>query len=300
MREGNAVRFTKMNGAGNDFILLDAVEKPLGLAPEDIPGLAARLCDRHTGIGADGVILLQRPAGDADVAMRFYNSDGSMGEMCGNGARCACRYAYETGYAGGTVRLETTAGLVTGWRQPHDWFRIRLNTPTVLKTELLLTAGGQDIRCGYAELGDPGIPHLTVELPDLMLRLDGEARLAALRALGRELRYHPALRKGANVNFYQVTGPQHLRQKTYERGVEDFTLACGTGAGALAAVMAASGRMDGSRICVAADGGDLDLEVQMENGRVSGLFLTGAALFVCSGELAGEFLDPVSVEDIAE
>ena len=108
------MHFTKMNGAGNDFVILDAVEQPLGLAPEDMPGFVYRLCDRHMGVGADGVILLQKAAGDADVAMRFYNSDGSMGEMCGNGARCACRYAYETGYAGDTVRLETTAGLVTG------------------------------------------------------------------------------------------------------------------------------------------------------------------------------------------
>lgn len=294
------MHFTKMNGAGNDFVILDAVEQPLGLAPEDVPGLVCRLCDRHMGIGADGVILLQKASGDADVAMRFYNSDGSMGEMCGNGARCACRYAYENGYAGQTVRLETTAGLVTGWRQPHGWFRIRLNTPTVLQTGLCLTAGGREIRCGYVELGNPGIPHLTVELPDLMLRLDREEQLAALRALGRELRYHPSLRKGANVNFYQITGPQHLRQKTYERGVEDFTLACGTGAGALAAVLTADGRMDGKKICISADGGDLLMEVQMENGRVNGLFLTGAALFVCSGELAGEFLDPVSMEQITE
>ena len=87
------MHFTKMNGAGNDFVILDAVEQPLGLAPEDVPGLVCRLCDRHMGIGADGVILLQKASGDADVAMRFYNSDGSMGEMCGNGARCACRYA---------------------------------------------------------------------------------------------------------------------------------------------------------------------------------------------------------------
>ena len=292
------MHFTKMNGAGNDFILLDAIAEPFDEAAA--PALARALCDRRRSIGADGLMLVTRAEGDADYRMRFYNSDGSMGEMCGNGARCACRYAYENGYAGQTVRLETTAGLVTGWRQPHGWFRIRLNTPTVLQTGLCLTAGGREIRCGYVELGNPGIPHLTVELPDLMLRLDREEQLAALRVLGRELRYHPSLRKGANVNFYQITGPQHLRQKTYERGVEDFTLACGTGAGALAAVLTADGRMDGKKICISADGGDLLMEVQMENGRVNGLFLTGAALFVCSGELAGEFLDPVSMEQITE
>lgn len=294
------MRFTKMHGAGNDFVVLDAVEQPLGIAPEDLPGLVYRLCDRHTGVGADGVMMLQASATGADVAMRFYNSDGSLGEMCGNGARCVCRYACERGYADGTVRVETTAGLVTGWRQSRDRFRIRLNTPTVLETERLLTLDGETYCCGYAELGNPGIPHLTVEIPDLLLRIDDEEALGALRMLGRKLRYHPALPKGANVNFYQVTGPQHLRQLTYERGVEDFTLACGTGAGSLAAVLTASGRMDGANVQVQTAGGDLDVEVEMEAGRVENLYLTGAALIVYSGELAEEFLQPVVIEDIMD
>ena len=294
------MRFTKMHGAGNDFVVLDAVEQPLGIAPEDLPGLVYRLCDRHTGVGADGVMVLQASATGADVAMRFYNSDGSLGEMCGNGARCVCRYACERGYADDTVRVETTAGLVTGWRQSRDRFRIRLNTPTVLETERVLTLDGETYCCGYAELGNPGIPHLTVESPDLLLRIDDEEALGALRMLGRKLRYHPALPKGANVNFYQVTGPQHLRQLTYERGVEDFTLACGTGAGSLAAVLTASGRMDGANVQVQTAGGDLDVEVEMEAGRVENLYLTGAAMIVYSGELAKEFLQPVVIEDIMD
>ena len=155
----------------------------------------------------------------------------SIGDRCGRGdavlqlrrfarrdvrqrQRCVCRYACERGYAGDTVRVETTAGLVTGWRQSRDRFRIRLNTPTVLETERVLTLDGETYCCGYAELGNPGIPHLTVEIPDLLLRIDDEEALAALRMLGRKLRYHPALPKGANVNFYQVTGPQQLRQLT--------------------------------------------------------------------------------------
>ena len=280
-----------MNGAGNDFILLDAIAEPFDEAAA--PALARALCDRRRSIGADGLMLVTRAEGDADYRMRFYNSDGSLGEMCGNGARCVCRYACECGYAGDTVRVETTAGLVTGWRQSRDRFRIRLNTPTVLETERVLTIDGETYCCGYAELGNPGIPHLTVEIPDLLLRIDDEEALGALRMLGRKLRYHPALPKGANVNFYQVTGPQHLRQLTYERGVEDFTLACGTGAGSLAAVLTASGRMDGANVHVQTAGGDLDVEVQMNAGRVENLYLTGAALIVYSGELADEFLQPV-------
>ena len=285
------MRFTKMNGAGNDFILVENLHGEL--TQQQLSKLARTLCDRRMSIGADGLMAIVPAKADADFGMLFFNCDGTLGEMCGNGARCVCRYACERGYAGDTVRVETTAGLVTGWRQSRDRFRIRLNTPTVLETERLFTLDGETYRCGYAELGDPGIPHLTVEIPDLLLRLDDEEQLAALRTLGRQLRYHPALPKGANVNFYQITGPQQLRQLTYERGVEDFTLACGTGAGSLAAVLTASGRMDGANVQVQTAGGDLDVEVEMEAGRVENLYLTGAALIVYSGELADEFLQPV-------
>ena len=103
------MHFTKMNGAGNDFIILDNLDGhiPAGRLPE----LARTLCDRHMSIGADGLMAVERAQGDADYAMRFYNSDGSMGEMCGNGARCICRYGYEHGLAGRTQRVETTAGM---------------------------------------------------------------------------------------------------------------------------------------------------------------------------------------------
>ncbi len=134
----------------------------------------------------------------ADVAMRFYNSDGSLGEMCGTPARCVCRYACE-GYAGDTVRVETTAGLVTGWRQSRDRFRIRLNTPTVLRRNGF-DLDGETYCCGYA-VGNPGIPHLTVEIPQICCCGSTTRNLP-----GREAWYHPALLKGANVNFYQVTG----------------------------------------------------------------------------------------------
>ena len=282
-----------MNGAGNDFILLDAIAEPFDESAA--PALARALCDRRRSIGADGLMLVLRAEGDADYRMRFYNSDGSLGEMCGNGARCICRYGYARGYAGAVQRVETTAGLVTGWRIAEDQYRIRLNTPSVMELKKQLAVDGRTYQCSYIELGRPGIPHLALELPALAKQDED-----ALRRLGRALRYHPALPKGANVNFYQVTGPQHLRQLTYERGVEDFTLACGTGAGSLAAVLTASGRMDGANVQVQTAGGDLDVEVEMEAGRVENLYLTGAALIVYSGELAEEFLQPVVIEDIMD
>ena len=281
------MRFTKMHGAGNDFVVLDAVEQPLGIAPEDLPGLVYRLCDRHTGVGADGVMVLQRSAAGADVAMRFYNSDGSLGEMCGNGARCVCRYACERGYADDTVRVETTAGLVTGWRQSRDRFRIRLNTPTVLETERALTLDGETYCCGYAELGNPGIPHLTVEIPDLLLRIDDEEALGALRMLGRKLRYHPAFPKGANVNFLEKTGENRFYERTWERGVEDFTYACGTGTGASVYALAEKRRC-GDHAEVEVKGGLLIVDIVRDGKKCRDLLLTGPASMVCTGEIFDE------------
>ena len=230
------MRFTKMNGAGNDFILLDAIAEPFDESAA--PALARALCDRRRSIGADGLMLVLRAEGDADYRMRFYNSDGSLGEMCGNGARCICRYGYARGYAGAVQRVETTAGLVTGWRIAEDQYRIRLNTPSVMELKKQLDVDGRTYQCSYIELGRPGIPHLALELPALAKQDED-----ALRRLGRALRYHPALPKGANVNFYELTGPDEILEKTYERGVEDFTLACGTGTGSVAAALTLLGRV---------------------------------------------------------
>ena len=147
------MHFTKMNGAGNDFILLDAIAAPFDEAAA--PALARALCDRRRSIGADGLMLVTRAEGDADYRMRFYNSDGSLGEMCGNGARCICRYGFEHGYAGSVQRVETTAGLVTGWRIADDQYRIRLNTPAALELQKPLDVDGRTYRCSYVELGAP-------------------------------------------------------------------------------------------------------------------------------------------------
>ena len=278
------MHFTKMHGAGNDFIVLDT--RVQALPTDNIPALAARLCDRRRGIGADGLMVLSAPEGDADIAMRFYNSDGSLGEMCGNGARCVCRYACEHGCAGDTIRVETTAGLVTGRRTGQTEFCIRLNAPSVLETEKRLEMDGTVYRCGYVVLGDPGIPHLTVETPGL-----SHCDLDALRVLGRRLRFHPALPKGANVNFYEITGKDQVLERTYERGVEDFTLACGTGTGAVAAVLTQEGRVSGRDVQLTMDGGVLRMDVAMRDGRAFDLYLTGPTCIVCTGEVGPALLE---------
>ena len=267
-----------MNGAGNDFILLDAIAEPFDESAA--PALARALCDRRRSVGADGLMLVTRAEGDADYRMRFYNSDGSLGEMCGNGARCICRYGYAHGYAGPVQRVETTAGLVTGWRITEEQYRIRLNTPSVVELEKQLDADGRTYRCSYVELGSPGIPHLALEVPALAKQSED-----ALRRLGRALRYHPALPKGANVNFYELTGPDEILEKTYERGVEDFTLACGTGTGSVAAALTLLGRVSGKNVRVRMDGGELTVDAEEKGGSIENLYLTGPAAMVCAGEI---------------
>ena len=272
------MRFTKMNGAGNDFILVENLHGEL--TQQQLSKLARTLCDRRMSIGADGLMAIVPAKADADFGMLFFNCDGTLGEMCGNGARCVCRYACERGYAGDTVRVETTAGLVTGWRIADDQYRIRLNTPAALELQKPLDVDGRTYRCSYVELGDPGIPHLAVQTPDLA----GQDE-AALRQLGRKLRYHPALPKGANVNFYELTGPDTVLEKTYERGVEDFTLACGTGTGAVVTVLTLLGKVSGRNVRVRMDGGELAVDAEAHDGRIENLYLTGPAALVCAGEI---------------
>lgn len=277
------MRFWKMNGAGNDFIILNNMEE--GLPAEAFPILARTLCAPHRSLGADGFMVVQPAQGEGDFRMGFYNSDGSVGEMCGNGARCICRYGYETGLAGETQRVETTAGLVTGRRISRREYQVRLNDPTTISLQEELEAEGKTWPCAYVELGDPGLPHAVVPYPGL-----AGADPQALFRLGRALRNHPRFPKGANVNFYEITGPDQVLEKTYERGVEDFTLACGTGTGSVVTVLTLLGQVSGRGVQVTMAGGVLTVDVARAGDRVTGLYLTGPTNLVAKGEIFDEEL----------
>lgn len=277
------MRFWKMNGAGNDFIILNNMEE--GLSAEAFPILARTLCAPHRSLGADGFMVVQPAQGEGDFRMGFYNSDGSVGEMCGNGARCICRYGYETGLAGETQRVETTAGLVTGRRISRREYQVRLNDPTTISLQEELEAEGKTWPCAYVELGNPGLPHAVVPYPGL-----AGADPQALFRLGRALRNHPRFPKGANVNFYEITGPDQVLEKTYERGVEDFTLACGTGTGSVVTVLTLLGQVSGRGVKVTMAGGVLTVDVERAGDRVTGLYLTGPTNLVAKGEIFDEEL----------
>ena len=313
------MKFWKMNGAGNDFIILNNLEEKI--PREAFPEIARTLCERHLSIGADGLMAVDRPSEgtEADIRMLFYNSDGSAGEMCGNGARCICRYVYENGLACGTDRqmIETTAGIVTGERISARMYRIRLNDPSVIELHKELVLDPEDlpfetgilaerivIPCSYVELGCPGLPHLAVEYGGTVAKLcqpaSGSIHLkdaddSRLRELGRALRRHRDLPKGANVNFFELPGEGVVFERTFERGVEDFTYACGTGTGSVAAVLALSGRTGSSGIHFSMRGGELFVDIEDLNGDsssvpASGIYLTGPTNIVAKGEVTDEEL----------
>ena len=270
------MRYTKMHGAGNSFLVTENLHGEL--QGEDLSVLALRLCDPAAGPGADGMIVLC-PAEDADFGMLFYNSDGSLGEMCGNGARCVARYGWEQGLSPdpSRIRFRATAGIVSGRRIDEALYQVRLNDPSVI--DLHRPAEGED--CAYTELGQPGIPHAVVEVgPEAFADLD------VLRERGRKLRHSAAFPRGANVTFACPTGENRVRAVTFERGVEDFTLACGTGCGALALLLILRGRLPGERAEIDMPGGHLSVRLTRRGDTAGDILLTGPTALVETGEFS--------------
>jgi diaminopimelate epimerase len=246
-----------MSGAGNDFAVMDARGQSL-----DFSALAKALCART---GADGFMAVDESAA-ADFRLHFYNADGSRGEMCGNGARCICKFAYDRGIAGETMTVQTDAGLVYGWRLGENRYRVKLNVPGVVDLERRPDAA-------YVELGTPGVPHSVTNVPGLAF--DQKESLLA-RAL--ELRHDPVFPKGVNVNFYDRLGQDRVRILTYERGVEEYTLACGTGSASVAAVLWLRGELPSGVLHAENAGGTLTVTVSGKEGTVEELLLEGPAV----------------------
>ena len=273
------MKFWKMNGAGNDFIIINNIDEEI---PESaFPAIAAKICERHLSIGADGLMVVEKAKGDGDFRMAFYNSDGSEGEMCGNGARCICRFGFENGLAGEVQRVETLSGTVTGWRIDERNYRVQLNPATVVDLERSAEAEGVSYDCAYVELGDPGLPHAVVHI-DGLERIPGQE----LKALGRKLRFAKAFPKGANIDFYDFQRDGSLRIRTYERGVEDLTYACGTGTASVALVLRRKGLVPSQgSVSAIVHGGKLSVDVVGNE-----LWLNGPTNIVAVGEIKDEEL----------
>ena len=270
------MKFTKMQGAGNDFIIINNMEEKLPY--EQLSYVAKTLCKRKLSIGADGFMAVDFPRQGGDFRMLFFNADGSLGEMCGNGARCIARYGYEKGLASAKQKIETTAGMIYGWKESESQYKIQLNDVSYFDLHKVARVGSSEYDCAYVELGSPGIPHAIVEQKDLE-HIEPES----LWMLGQKLRSHDGFPKGANVNFYDVIDKDHIRLLTYERGVEDFTLACGTGAGSTVFALKELGLVSGNQVQVTVPGGELTIHLlsRLEGGK--SLFLTGPTNVVAEG-----------------
>lgn len=275
--------FYKLSGAGNDFVVLNNSDGAID--PASYPDLARRLCCRRLSIGADGLMVIEG-SDRADFCMAFFNADGSAGEMCGNGARCICRCGYELGLAGETQTVETPSGLVTGQRLDKRRYRVRLTDPTFFEELRPARVDGTDHPCAYAELGHPGLPHGVLELPGL-----ASMSLEELRPLGKALRWHEEFPKGANINFYELTAPDRAVLRTYERGVEDFTLACGTGSASTALTIARKAGREAMTVYLENPGGTLEVEIVPREGFLfPALYLTGPTNIVAVGAVTDEDL----------
>jgi diaminopimelate epimerase len=270
-----AIRFAKMSGAANDFVVID---NRGGAVANPTAEWVAKVCRPRYAVGADGLMLLG-PSADADFTMRYFNADGSEAAMCGNGGRCIARFAVLVGAAaeGRDVKFVAPSGVYTAQVQGD---RVRLELPGTGPAELgvKLPLAGGDRECDFI---NTGVPH-AVCYTDQVEKED-------VRALGREIRRHARFAPaGTNVNFVQVAGPHELKVRTYERGVEDETLACGTGAAAAVLCAAQRGRVESPVLALTQSGLALKVEFARTPGGFAGLAQSGEARLVYWGELSDE------------
>ncbi|HUI08790.1 MAG TPA: diaminopimelate epimerase [Bacteroidota bacterium] len=272
------LEFTKATGAGNDFVLLNAMG---GMPGADLPQLARALCDRHFGVGADGLLVLA-PSKRSDFLMLYYNADGSSGGMCGNGGRCVARFALLEGIAGPRQRFEALGFVYRAEVAPAGSVRLSMKDPAGLRTGLRLSRGtGEPVDGTFI---DTGAPHLVVFEDDLE-RLD-------VARLGRALRLDPSFApEGTNVNFVSPEGGSTIRIRTYERGVEAETLACGTGSVASALVASWLRNMESPVRVTVRSGEELTVHFAREGDSWHDIALEGSAHMLFRGTA---FYDPVS------
>jgi diaminopimelate epimerase len=263
--------FTKMNGAGNDFVMVDNRQGTWDFTPETI----ARVCDRHRGIGADGLIAAEpalSPA--AHLRMRYYNADGGEAEMCGNGARCFSRFGARLLGRADTLSFDTLAGLITADLLGEN-VRLGMSEPHGLKLNTVLPVAGTSLTVHFL---NTGVPHAVVFCDDLPA--------TDVRTLGAGLRYHTHFSpKGTNANFVHVRPDGSLVVRTYERGVEDETLACGTGVVASALIHCLLHGVSGP-VAVQVRGGEtMHVGFVSQGDSFSGVTLMGPADFVFTGQI---------------
>jgi len=264
------IPFMKLSGAGNDFVIIDNRHSVI---PENEVDFIMKVCARRVSAGADGLLLVEN-SDVADFKMRYFNSDGSEAETCGNGARCISRFAYVNGIVSENMRFETKAGIYEA-EIIGDNVRVSMSDPTTVRLNFPLR-----LKDGTHEVcfANTGVPHVVFFVANL--------ENTDVFNLGRETRYHDDFKPaGTNANFVRVRDEHAMDIRTYERGVEDETLACGTGAIASAVVSALLGKMSPPVSMHTVGGYVLTIYFDIENNSVTSVRLEGDARIIYSGEL---------------
>ena len=257
----NKINFTKMVASGNDFIVVEKLPHQVSLRK-----LAREICDRKFGIGADGMLLISK-AGLSAISMRIFNADGSEARMCGNGARAVALYAAKK-----NIDIKTKAGIIKA-KVNGDNIRIKLTEPKGLKLDIPVRLGERILRVNFI---NTGVPHVVIFV-------SGVEKIN-VEDLGRYIRNHKIFSpQGTNVNFVEVLNNNSIKVRTYERGVEDETLACGTGSAASALIFGLKAQAD--KVNVYTQGGEI-LKVYFNKlkNNFSGVWLEGRAKIICKGE----------------
>ena len=266
------INFFKMSASGNDFILIDNRDGVVERQFQDVPEFVKKVCKRRLSVGADGVILVEKSE-KVHFRWRFYNSDGSEAEMCGNGGRCVARFAYHLGIAPKKMSFETLSGVIKAEVEGRK-VKVQLSEPHSLRLDYEIKLSDREI---FVSSVNTGVPHVVLMYENI--------ENAPVEDLGREIRFHSAFSpSGTNVNFVKVVKNNEIVVRTYERGVEGETYACGTGAVASAIVLKEKGLID-LPVKVLTRGGET-LLVHIENG----VFLEGDARFIYEGKLNPEAL----------
>ena len=267
----NGIPFFKMSGSGNDFIIIDNRQP---VVPETrLTQLVVGACRRKLSVGADGLILIE-DSERVDFRWRFFNADGSLAEMCGNGARCAARFAFIHGIAPRKMAFETVAGIIEG-EVGDAGVKIRMTEPAQLKTGYHLDLGGRPVVVGSI---NTGVPHVVMTVADI--------EAVDVVKTGRQIRHHPAFAPaGANANFVACGADGQIWVRTYERGVEDETLACGTGNVAVALILAHDRGLSSPVTLTVRSGAKLTVYFTRSGQRFRDVFLEGDARVIYRGEL---------------
>ena len=272
------IAFEKMSGAGNDFVIID--NRSLKIPRAEQPELARKICRRMFSVGADGLIFIEEST-TADFAWNFYNADGSVAEMCGNGSRCAARFAYRHKIAGKQMKLETLAGIVEAEIcEEEDVVRVKMTQPFDFRLDISLVLGDEEHPAAYV---NTGVPHVVIFVKE---------EDVPVKIWGRKVRFHEMFEpKGTNVNFVKLLSSGRIEVRTYERGVEKETMACGTGAVASALFASMLKGMDSPVEVITSGGEILTILFDLHDGPVAeNVFLQGPTRLICTGNLTAEAL----------